>query len=465
VPDDRRPLTARLAGRLGPVGERDFGCFWLGRTLSLVGDYAFRVAFITYVIDVGRSATTLAVANAALLLPALAFYLLGGAVGDRVASRRHILIVTDLARFAATAGIALAAAGHGALVAVVALALLIGVGDGFFGPAALAYVPEIVRPDQLVAANSANSIGQQIGLVVGPLAGGLLVGFGSPALAFGFDAASFLASALLIMAVRHRPAPATEPAGPDAGAAEPAGSLLADVAGGLRYALTQRWLLISFAVGASANAVFAGNLDVTVPFIVSPDGLRGASELGGFYAMQGVGALVGAVILARLRIHRVGELLFGMLTMMGTALALVGVFGAGAGSYLMALAYGVGVHFFNSLFLTLLQEKVPSALMSRVSSVVLLAFTGLMPLGTLLMGPLVAGFGATHVVLATGAGIAAICLAAAFAPSIRALTLSTGTGTTTPADTGPEAGPAAGPMAAGPADAGLAGRPATAGEE
>jgi hypothetical protein len=169
--------------------------------------------------------------------------------------------------------------------------------------------------------------------------------------------------------------------------------------------------------------VFAGNLDVTLPFIVSPHGISDARNLGVFYALEGAGAVLGAIIMTRMAISRVGSLMFFMMAEMGASLALVAVFRQDAGTYIMAISYGVGLHLFNSLFTTLVQQKVPGSLMSRVSSVLFLGFSGLMPLGTLLMGPLISAFGATATIAVTSSIVAAVCLLAALPPSIRLMTV------------------------------------------
>lgn len=423
-----------LRERLGPMTVPGFAFFWSARTISLIGDYAFRVAFISYIISIThRSAVALAVANAVLLVPALVFYLFGGALGDRVASRRKVMIISDVGRCVVTAAIVVCVAAHAPVAITVVLAVSISVGDGFFMPASFAYQAEIVPSERLAGANSAISLSQQAGLIIGPLLGGLLIGLTGPMAAFGFDSASFLASGLLValipaaLADRRRDAPDSTAGQTESTVgqttAEAESSPLAEIRSGLNYVRAHQWLLISCVVGALANAVFAGNLDVTVPIIVSPHGIGDAHNLGAFYALEGAGAVLGAIIMARMAISRAGSLMFVMLAVMGVSLALVAVFRQDAGTYVMAVAYGVGLHFFNSLFMTLVQQKVPDALMSRVSSVLFLGFSGLMPLGTLLMGPLITAFGAAATIAVTGALIGVVCLLAALPPSIRLMTL------------------------------------------
>ena len=419
-----------LRSRLGPLTLPGFAFYWSARTVSLIGDYAFRVAFITYIISTThRSALSLAVANAVLLVPALVFYAFGGVLGDRVASRRHVMIASDLGRCAAVAAIAACVSLHAPIAVVVACAVSISVGDGFFMPASFAYFAEIVPPDRLAGANSSISLSQQAGLILGPLLGGLLIGFGGATVAFAFDSGTFLASAVFVALISasltSRQADG-ENATADAGTESEPPGILAEIKGGLSYVRAQQWLLISCAVGAIANAVFAGNLDVTVPLIVSPHGTSDARFLGIFYALEGAGAVAGAIIMTRVPITRAGQLIFVMMAGMAVSLTLVGVFHRSAGTYVMALTYGVGLHFFNSLYTTLVQEKVPGSLMSRVGSLLFLAFNGLMPLGTLIMGPLILVLGASSTAIVTSAVVGVVCLAATVPASIRRLTIGAG---------------------------------------
>lgn len=394
-----------------------FGWFFLARTASLMGDYAFRIAFITHLIHTSRSPNTLAIATAALLVPAIAFYLLGGALGDRVRSRRAVLVTADLIRFAGTGAAAISVVLVDSPVPLVCFSLLIGVGSGFFEPVAAGFLTQIVGKDKLVTANSALSVSRQISLIVGPVLGGVLIGLAGPAAAFWFDAATFAVSALALLSIQ---ATAIVPHRPDG--SQPAGlaQVGREIVESIRFVSGLRWLLITLASGAVANAVFAGGLDVLVPLVFTPDG-GNSLRLGLFYALEGVGAALGALILIRVAVRRVSGPLFGMLAIMALSLAGVGVFGNGTGSLLLALSYGVGMHFFNSLYPALVQTRVPPELISRVSGLEFLAFDGLMPIGIVLMGPLAVGIGAGNALIVTGLAVAALCLLTALAPAIREL--------------------------------------------
>ncbi|MFE3626190.1 MFS transporter [Streptomyces goshikiensis] len=430
-------MNARSPLGHGIMSNSRFLRFWLARTLSLVGDYAFRVAFVTHLISVSGSASVLAAATAALLVPSLLFYLVGGAVGDRTTSRRRVLVMADAARAVVLLLIAVGTQVTSSVLLLVGLSLLIGIADGFFMPVSFSYMLEITSKDELVAANSALSVSRQFGLIGGPLLGGLLVAVvGAPA-TFAFDAATFLLSGILLMfltpsgdpearADRGEPITKLGPAA-DHEVLTPSGQLRRfgnDVAEAVRYVRAVRWLLIVLSVVTLVNAVFAGVLDVAVPLIMSPEGAEQAQALGTFYAMEGIGALLGAAILAKLTLERLGMALFSMLVLMASSLVAVGIVGGGAPALGIALLYGIGMHVFNSVFPSLLQERVPERLTSRVGSLAFLGFDGLIPLGTLLMGPLVLWMGADGTAVVAGGTAALLSLAALLAPSIRALRAS-----------------------------------------
>lgn len=419
-PEARRPGSAGawMASRLGVLAVPAFRNLWLGRTISHMGDYAFRIAFLTYVISQTHSAVALAASTAVLLLPALVFYLVGGALSDRVASRRTTMIAADLGRFVVTGAIALLVPLTDSVPLLVVLAVFIGIGDGFFQPAAFAFLKEITPKQSLTSANSAMSVSQQIGLIGGPLLGGVLVGLAGTTMAFAFDAVTFLVSALFLALIGYRPPARDEAAGPARGIRGVAG----DVREGLSFVKTQPWLRISLIVGPAANAVFAGVLAVTVPLIMAPRGASEAGTLGAFYAVQAVGAFTTALFIKRLNFTHLGPALFGSLALMAAGLLGVGLLGRAPAVYAMPFLYGVGLHFFNTLFPTLLHEKVPDAMMGRVSSVATLFFSGLMPIGQLLVGPIAASSSARAATVAMASTAALICLAtAALAPSIRGL--------------------------------------------
>jgi MFS family permease len=123
---------------------------------------------------------------------------LASVLGDRI-DRRTVMIVSDLAAAVCFAGMALVASSPGPLVAI---AFLSALSEAPFWPASSAAIPNLVPQDQVSWANSLVAIGRNIGIMVGPAVGGiLLAAVGAPSV-FAINAASFVVSAALVVSVR-----------------------------------------------------------------------------------------------------------------------------------------------------------------------------------------------------------------------------------------------------------------------
>src|SRR5712692_5289865 len=136
------------AGRpraLSAFASRDFRLLWGGQAVSFIGDAAFLVAIGWRVTTMTGSAGSLGFVLALNSAAILATLLWGGVLADRH-SRRLLMIGSDLARAALVAALAVIdGTGHLAMSNVLALAVLIGLADGFFYPAFGGIVPLVVE--------------------------------------------------------------------------------------------------------------------------------------------------------------------------------------------------------------------------------------------------------------------------------------------------------------------------------
>ncbi|MCX4784184.1 MFS transporter [Streptomyces sp. NBC_01264] len=117
--------------------QRNFVVFWLGQTVSKVGNGAYQVALGWTVYQLTGSAAAMGLVLALNVLPQVVFALIGGTVADRL-SRRMVIILSDSA---AALGIGLlavlSAAGLLSLPVLMAAAVLLGTISAFYGPVTL----------------------------------------------------------------------------------------------------------------------------------------------------------------------------------------------------------------------------------------------------------------------------------------------------------------------------------------
>jgi MFS family permease len=375
--------------------HRDFRLLWSGQAVSLVGDAAFLTALswkTTTVAGSGKLGLVLSVQGAGLLTTLL----IGGALADRY-ERRRMMIVSDLWRFAAVGALALLdGSGHLGLAALVVLAGLVGLGDGFFYPAVGGIIPHVVDAPLLPSANSLMGVARWGGFVVGPpLAGFLYHGAGS-AWVFGIDALSFVLSAVLMVLARPR---AIEPAAGE--------STVAQIREGARYVATIPWLWVTISLFAVVLMLQLAPIQVLLPKLVQEHFDRGVGAYGVIAAMVGVGTVTGTLLFGFLQPRRRrGTLTYALFTVNSLAIAGLALSPSYELAAALALVRGVCVGFGVAVWETMLQELVPGRLLGRVVSLDFFGSFGLMPVGLALWG-VVAGVARPGILIAAGALVSA----------------------------------------------------------
>jgi MFS family permease len=416
--------------------SRRFALLWTGQTISSLGDGAFLTALGWQVLVLTGSGAAMGITLVAETTPIVLFMLIGGVVADRV-PRRLAMLWSDGGR--AVAALVVGGLGVGRLLVfwhLLVLSFLFGLAEAFFRPAYQSIPPELVPVEDLPSANALTSLSRNLSLLIGPALGAALVTVSSASWAFVFDGLTFLVSALclLLMGRVDRPraasrapyasggvsvetatpgAEAVELATAPAGAPGPADSrrglrgMLADIREGLGYITSSTWLWLTIALASLGNV---GNapLAVTLPKLVHDVYGQGAWLLGATYSASAVGSIGAALVMGQIRrVRRRG--LVAYLALLLSCAGLI-AFGLPLGRLLapvVALAagalIGVGFGVFEVVWLTTLQELVPSDKLGRVSSVDWMGSLLLQPVGLLVVGALTDRIGPSWVFIAGGA--------------------------------------------------------------
>ena len=162
--------------------DRDFVTYWAASAISDVGSQITALALpLIGAITLGASALEMGVLTAAGSAPIVIFGLFAGVLVDRL-RRRPVLIATDLLRAALLLTIPLASLFGVLRIELLALvAFVAGTLSLMFDLAHLAFLPTLVRRDDLVEGNSKLEVTAAVAQVVGPGVGGGLIGtIGAP---------------------------------------------------------------------------------------------------------------------------------------------------------------------------------------------------------------------------------------------------------------------------------------------
>jgi DHA3 family tetracycline resistance protein-like MFS transporter len=391
---------------------RDFALLWAGATVSLAGDGVYVVAVAWQVYDLSSSPTALSLVGVAWTLPVAIFVLVGGVVTDRV-ERRRIMISADLVRAVAVATIGtLALTGAIQLWHLIVLAAIFGVGEAFFGPAFMSFVPQIVPRRLLLQANSLDQFIRPFAFaLVGPALGGWLIATFGVAEAFFLDAATFVVSAAAIALIRARPA------GREAGNQT---SMARELREGFTFVRSHTWLWVTLLGAAAFLLAYWGPVEVLIPFRIRNELGGTAGDFGLVLACGGVGSLLAALLMGQRSLPRRHiTLMYGAWSI--GALALVG-FGLSSTVWqLMVISFVEGGLFTIGMIIwgTLVHTLVPTHLLGRVTSLDWFCATSLVPISFALTGPIAAGIGAQATLVAAGLAAMSATALCLLVPGVR----------------------------------------------
>lgn len=365
---------------LAPFAFREYRLLMAAVSLSIFAEGIWTVVMALQVIALDNDPAALSLVATCLGVGLVAFVLVGGIAADRF-DRRAIIIVVEAVNFLAV-GVVAALGMVGALriwhLAVAAAVL--GVAAAFFFPAYSAILPRILPADQLLAANGVEGVVRPVfQRSVGPAVAGMVVGATLPSVGAVVVAALFGLGLLLLVATRPAHAP-QEAARTRA---------LHDLRDGFRFMLRTPWLLSTLLFASMFVLVVLGPIEVLLPFIAQQRFADGARAYGFILAFFGVGSALGALAVSSVRMPR--RYLTVMMTMWGAGSIPLVVVGTTSSFPLMAAAtFVIGVTDGAGMVIwgTLLQRRVPTDMLGRVSSLDFFVSLAFMPVSFAIVGPL-----------------------------------------------------------------------------
>jgi len=161
--------------------------FWLyttGLFISFIGSGVQDIALPLFILDVTGSGTAMGTFMIISTIPRFILYPLAGVVGDRV-NRKQIMVWMDFGRGSIILLLAVLAARNVLTIPILfAAQFFVSIMNALFGPATLAMLPDIVKGEDLMRANSIVEAVSNFSYIVGPVLGGVIYGLGGIRVAF-----------------------------------------------------------------------------------------------------------------------------------------------------------------------------------------------------------------------------------------------------------------------------------------
>lgn len=394
---------------------KPFFIIWTGQAFSLFGSNLVQFALVWYLTQRTGSATVLATATLAAMLPQVLLGPYIGALVDRWNRRCVMMIADGLIALATVSLAALFLFGVVQVWHIYAIMLVRALGGTFHWAAMQSSTSLMVPEEHLSRVAGLNQALQGIMAIVAPMAGALLLGIlpMQGILAIDVVTAAIAISCLLFVLVPQ----------PERAAGVEQSSALRDMVDGFRYVWAWPGMMLLLVMAALLNFFFNPAFSLT-PILVTEHFRGGALQLGWMESAMGVGVVAGGIVLGIW-----GGFKRRIIT------TLVGLLGSGVGVIAIGLtpagylAAAVGAMFFagftmpiiNGPLFAILQDKVDAEKQGRVFTLVGALSGAASPLGLAIAGPVADALGVQAWFVLAGAVALVMAVAGPFLRPIMTL--------------------------------------------
>src|SRR5215210_2932560 len=182
--------------------QRNFALLWFAGLISMIGDWVLFIALPIYTYNLTNSSLATGIMFMAGTLPRVLLGSVAGVFVDRW-DRQRTMVIADVSRAVLLLSLLLVQSAESIWI-IYLVAFLQATISQFFGPAENALLPQLVDETHLVAANSLNSLNNNLARLIGPALGGIVAGLLGVVGVALIDAATFLLAAALIALISGR---------------------------------------------------------------------------------------------------------------------------------------------------------------------------------------------------------------------------------------------------------------------
>ena len=359
--------------------NRNFRWLWGGQIVSLLGDWFNLIASAALLSKLTNSGLAIGSLFVVRMLAPFIIAPFAGIIADRY-NRKHILIASDIFRGVTVLGFLLVRRPEDVWLLYTLTAIQLGFG-GFFYPARNAILPDLVKPEEIGAANAISSATWSTMLAIGAALGGLVAGLWGNEPAFILDGLTFVVSAVFIFQLDYELSDEAKTSDKSVRAA------LQQYLDGLRYLRGKvDQFLIALLKGVNAVLISTGFqiIQVVIAEEVFVIGEGGGISMGLLFGVAGIGTGLGP-ILARY-ITKDDNMALRWAIAAGWVIASIGLFILSSLSSFPVVLFGTFLRGFGGgivwVFATqLLLQLVPGQVRGRIFATEYMIFTLLSAFG------------------------------------------------------------------------------------
>jgi MFS family permease len=368
-----------MPASLRPLRHRNYALVWSAGMISNTGSWMQTVAVGSFVASETGQRAWAALAFVAGFLPQGILSPVGGALADRL-DRRKALIVSNILEAAVAISLAvLVVQGRATPGLVTAIVAIGGALVALRLPFNQALLPDLVPPEDMLGAASLTAAQWNLGRVIGPSLAAVTIAVWGYEWAFGLNAVSYVAPLVAMLLVRLPPhvTPVAE-------------RIWRRIVEGARAARREPgcWAAIGLmAMAAFFAAPFIALISARALELTDGTDKAVARATGVLTTAQGVGAVIGALVVAELA-HRYSRRRVLVFDLVATPIALV-FYGYAPSLTSAAIALAVVGSLYIGILAglqTTVQLRAPAAVRGRVLSIYLVSLGGIFPIGGVIQG-------------------------------------------------------------------------------
>jgi MFS transporter, DHA3 family, macrolide efflux protein len=371
--------------------NRNFRLLWSSQAVSQIGDGLTKVALLWFVYQLTGSALKMTIIGLLQTIPPLLLSPIIGVYLDRL-PKKPVMVTLDIIRAVLIALIPILFLFDAlSLEVLFVLVFFTAIFSTAFGPALAASLPLLVKPSELMPANSLLQTTTNLGMLIGPAICGMLIAWLGTENVLYVNAVTFLLSAMFLFPIKGRLLT------PDPGVAKAAPKMTEDLLVGMRFVFQEKPVLRSlllttvfFTLGASA---FVYVLPLFVNDYLDADPLW----LGWLWSSMGAGMLITSFCLSMVK--NLGKnarfLLIGFsLVVGGSALQFLAHAHSIMWGFILVTIIGACTAAFTPIAWSIIQESTPNHLMGRVFTLINTASMAMASGGMVAFGGVADTFGA-----------------------------------------------------------------------
>jgi MFS family permease len=339
--------------------SRDYRLLFTGQFVSAFGSAISFVVLPWQVYQLTKSTFAVGMLGLAEFVPMVALAFVGGALADYIDRRRLVMLAEAAMALLCGALVFNSLLPQPRVWALFLISSLFAACNSAQRPAIEALTPRIVPPEFMPAVSALFAFTHSFTFIIGASIAGLVTAKFGAATGYAFDAATFIASLIMLLMMRAAPPPET---------ADRPG--LRSIKDGLLYARSRQELLGTYLI--DINAIFFGMPVALFPAIAER---LGSASVGLLYAMPAVGAMLATLSSGWMKkVHRHGLAI--TLSVVAWGLAIIGFgFATKLWVALLCLVAAFAADMVSGMFrMTIWNQTIPDHLRGRLASIEMISY-------------------------------------------------------------------------------------------